>query len=152
MTNKWGYALHIGFFAGLIWGLIGFVMYYFEFTKVVPAFWVRPIFERAYIHSWSGHFTGLTIFVGFSILASLLYTLFFVQRRGPWPGLLYGLAWYVLIFYLIGPMLRMLPVFYHLSFETHASECCRYALWGVFIGYSIALEFTDERDRETATG
>lgn len=144
------YALYIGFFAGLFWGLVGWVMYYFGFTKVLPAFLVEPFFLKGYMHSWPGHFTGLAAFIVFSMTAAIIYSVAFQKLRGPWPGIGYGLGWWWVMFFFIAPFFDMTPSFSELSFNTHASEACRFVLWGVFIGYSITVEFTDEREREPA--
>lgn len=146
--KRWGFAAYIGFFAGLIWGWVEWVLYYFKFTTVLPAFLVEPFFKKSFMHSWSGHWTGLAAFTAYSIVAALVYTAVLLKLRGAWPGVLFGVLWWGLTFGFIGPFTGMLPPFRNLSFDTHVTEACRFVLWGVFIGYSISLEFHDERERE----
>lgn len=152
MTNPWSYALYIGFYAGLIWGLAGFVMYLFDFTELRPAFWIAPWADKAFQASWRGYLAGLAAYVALSMLAALLYAAVLRKAHGPWPGILYGFGWYLLLFLLIGPSCGMVPAFTKLEVQTLLSEMCRFLLWGVFIGYSITLEFTDERIREPNMG
>lgn len=152
LTKPWSYALYIGFFAGLIWGLAGHVLSYFAFTEVAPAFWLTPWVDKSFLSSWRGQVAGLALYICYSIVAALLYTAVLRKARGPWPGIAYGLAWYVLLFCVIGPLLGLIPSFGKLATHTHLAELCRSLLWGVFIGYSITLEFTDDRRREAKAG
>jgi thiamine transporter ThiT len=146
------YALYIGFYAGLIWGLVRWMFYFFEFTRVLPAFLIEPFFAKPFMNSWRGHTLGIGAFILLSIAASLLYVAVLSKRKGPWPGVLYGLIWWVLLYVLIGPYVGMLPSFRSLSMDSILSDACVFTLWGVFIGYSITLEFTDERNREPIAG
>lgn len=152
MTNPWSYALHVGFFAGLIWWLAGVALHFFGFTEVRPAFMAEPWADRTFLASWNDHFTGLLAYTVFSMLAALLYAAVLRKAKGPWPGILYGLAWYLVLFFGIGPFAGMLPAYSRLAVHSHVSELSRFLLWGAFIGYSITLEFTDERMRESGLG
>lgn len=35
-----------------------------------------------------------------------------------------------------------------LDWNTIVSDLCLFVLWGLFIGYTITMEFTEERNRE----
>ncbi|WP_213617816.1 YqhR family membrane protein [Paenibacillus sp. J22TS3] len=148
VTNPWWFALQLGFFAGLIWGGIHGVFYFMRFTKIIPGFLAEPFFKHAYLKTMPGYFIGWLFFIIFSILAALIYTMFLRKLKGPWPGLVYGALWWAVLFLLAGPALHMTPPFRQLNFNTHFSEFCLYLLWGLFIGYTAAMEYTDERDRE----
>ncbi|HEY0827198.1 MAG TPA: YqhR family membrane protein, partial [Bacilli bacterium] len=100
------------------------------------------------MHSWSGHLAGWAAFIGFSILAALLYAVFCHKLKGPFPGILYGLLWWEMMFLWIGPMAGMFKRIPLLEIDTALSELCVFTLWGVFIGYTLTVEFTDERIRE----
>lgn len=144
-TNPWYYALQIGFFAGLVWGGFKMAAYYFEFTKILPGFMVEPFFLHPFLTSISGTFTGWAFFILFSILAALLYTAFFLKAKGPWPGIFYGVAWWVVWFLIIGPLSDMTKGLKALDLNTIITEACLFLLWGLFMGYSINFEFTEER-------
>ncbi|MNR52325.1 hypothetical protein D3C85_1721510 [compost metagenome] len=67
---------------------------------------------------------------------------------GPWIGIAYGVAWWALLYLLIGPWTGMMNWIYGLDRNTIITDLCLFILWGLFIGYSIALEYTEERERE----
>ncbi|GKU79668.1 YqhR family membrane protein [Paenibacillus sp. L3-i20] len=150
-TNKWLYAIKIGFFGGLIWGIIHWFCYSMKFTKVVPGFLLDPFFRHSFLKSGWGVIYGIGSFILFSIVAALLYIALFRKLKGPWPGVLYGLVWWVIIFIGIGPAVGMMKWITKIGWNTIYTEFCIFLLWGVFIGYSIAFEFTDEVSREPVT-
>lgn len=147
-TNIWFYSLEIGFFAGLIWGAVKGLFYFFRFTTVVPGYLVEPFLKRSFLYSQAGYYVGWLSFIVFSILATLIYTVLFRKLKGPGPGILYGIVWWGLIFGILGPMFGMTRPLLEHSRDTLISEFCLYLLWGLFIGYTIAEEYTDERERE----
>lgn len=149
-TNPWLFALQLGFFAGLIWGGIHWLFYGLHFTKVSPGFMAEPFFKHDFLNTVYGHLVGYSFFIVFSIIASLLYVLLLRKLKGPWPGLIYGLIWWAVIFiacsrlFLLQPPLKM-------PWNTFITELCIFLLWGMFIGYTAAIEYTDERKREQGT-
>ncbi|MHA0855579.1 YqhR family membrane protein [Paenibacillus sp. CMAA1364] len=147
-TNKMAFALELGFFAGLIWGSIHWIFYVFKFTKVIPGYLAEPFFKHSFLKSGAGHLVGLLVFIAFSIGVSLIYVFLFRKLKGPWPGIAYGIFWWTIIYVVIGPSFEMVKPLTKLSMTTIISEFCLYLLWGLFIGYTIAMEFTDERMRE----
>lgn len=149
-TNPWTFSASIGFFAGVIWGLTKIAFYWFEFTKVEPAFFVRGWYVDHYLHSWQGHIVGLVWIVIGSVGAALLYGALLRKLRGPWPGVLYGLAWWALLYVLIGPWAGFAENIWSLDRQSFWSDLCLFVLWGVFIGYSISFEFTDEQSRDVS--
>ena len=146
-TNPWTFSATVGLFAGLIWGLLEILFYYFKFTRVEPAFFMNPWYVDGYLHSWRGHIVGLFWIVVMSIAASLLYAALFRKVRGPWFGILYGLVWWALLYVLIGPMTGTSESILTLDRNSFWTELCLFVLSGVFIGYSISFEFTDEQKR-----
>jgi uncharacterized membrane protein YagU involved in acid resistance len=148
-TKPIRYAVQIGFFAGVIWGAVRWLFYYFGFTDVLPGFLVEPFFKHDFLNGTAGYFIGYASFIVMSIVAALIYVLFAKRLRGPWPGVLFGLVWFVLIYLLLGPMVGMLKPLGVNDWDSIWTDFSIFVLWGVFIGYTITLEFTDERDRET---
>jgi uncharacterized membrane protein YagU involved in acid resistance len=147
-TNKWFFSLYIGFYAGLIWGAIKMLESLFHFTNLSPGFMVEPFFKSSFLVTWQGYMLGWAVFIIFSIVASMLYGLLLAKSAGPWAGLGYGVFWWALIFLLVGPITGMVAWIAYLDLKTIISELCLFVLWGLFIGYSIAFEFNDERMRE----
>lgn len=146
-TNPWLFGLLIGSFAGLIWGAVRWLLYTFQFTKL-PGFLAEPFFLHAFLVKWQGHLVGIVCFMVFSIAAAYLYVLLFRRLRGPLPGLGYGALWWAILFWAVGPATGTMPPPFKLGWTTLLSELCVFLLWGLFIGYSINFEFTDEASRE----
>jgi magnesium-transporting ATPase (P-type) len=147
-TNPWLFSIKIGFFAGLIWGIIRWMFYEMKFTRILPGFAADPFFKASFLKTAWGEVVGIAAFVLFSIAAALIYKVALGRLRGPWPGILYGAAWWAILFTAVGPMLGIMESVRKAGWNTLYTELCVFLLWGVFIGYSIAFEFTDEASRE----
>lgn len=147
-TNKWIFALYVGFFAGVLWGGLKIVEQYFHLTSLSPGFLIEPFFKHSFLSAWAGYLLGWGSFILFSILASLIYAIVLAKAKGPWPGICYGLLWWGLIFLLIGPVSGMTEWIAYMDWNTILTDACLFVLWGLFIGYSISFEFTEERTRE----
>ena len=149
--NRYLYSLFLGFFAGLIWGVIKIIAYYLGFTKVIPAFIADAFFPHHMLESWTGHSYGLISFILFSMIASLIYAALLYKVHGYWLGFLYGAAWWVLIYVLVGPFIGMVPNILDIDWNSRITDFCIFLLWGVFIGYTIAYEYNEERTKEPFT-
>ncbi|MBP1999423.1 putative membrane protein YagU involved in acid resistance [Paenibacillus shirakamiensis] len=147
VTNPWWFALELGLFAGLIWGGFHGFFYFLRFTSVLPGFLAEPFFKTTYLKTQPGYYMGWLFFTVFSLVATYIYIFTLRKMKGPWPGLAYGILWWVIIFF-IGPMYKMVPPLRQAGWDTIISEFCIFMLWGLFIGYTIAVEYTEERARE----
>jgi hypothetical protein len=58
-----------------------------------------------------------------------------------------GVLWWGGVF-LAGSWLFLLQRPFRLPWNSVISEFCIFLLWGLFIGYTAAIEYTDERNRE----
>ncbi|MRN53571.1 YqhR family membrane protein [Paenibacillus monticola] len=149
-TNPWIFALELGYFAGLIWGGARWLMYTLHFTKVIPGFLAEPFFKHDFLMTPAGHLLGYLFFIGFSVVVSLLYVLILRKLKGPWPGMIYGVLWWSVLF-LAGSQYFLMQRPFRLPWNSIISEFCVFLLWGLFIGYTAAIEYTDERKREQMT-
>ncbi|GFN30528.1 YqhR family membrane protein [Paenibacillus xylaniclasticus] len=149
-TNPFTFCLSLGFFAGLIWGSLRGIAYWLKFTKLVPGVLADPFFQLSFLKTGWGYMVGIVVFCLFSILCSLLYFVLFSRVGGPWMGFVYGFLWWAIIFGAVGPSLSITPVLTLIGWSTLFTELCIFLLWGTFIGYSIAFEYTDEASREPA--
>lgn len=154
-TKPIPFGLQVGFFAGAIWGAVRWISYYLGFTDVVPGFLVEPFFTHDYLAGTEGFLVGYAAFIGMSIVAAFLYLvlghLLWGDRsklRGPWPGVVFGVGWYVLLYLLVGPMVGMLPPLGVNDWDSIWFDGCLFLVWGLFIGYTITFEYTDERERD----
>ncbi|MFD0619441.1 YqhR family membrane protein [Paenibacillus sp. GCM10027629] len=148
LTDPLRFAIQIGFFAGLIWGGIRWVFYIFQFTTITPGYLAEPFYKHSYLMTMRGQMVGWVYFILLSILATMIYTLCLRKLKGPWPGIGYGIVWWVILYGFIGPMMHMMPMLTKLSRTTILTEFCLFLIWGLFIGYTVAVEYTDERGRE----
>jgi uncharacterized membrane protein YagU involved in acid resistance len=135
--------VYIGFFAGLIWGGLKLVEYGLKFTKVSPGFLLEPFYKHSFLATWLGMVMGWGAFILFSVVAALIYGYAFHKIEGAWPGLAYGLAWWIMIYAILGPWCGIVPPIGQLDQNSFYSDLCLFLLWGLFIGYSISVEFTD---------
>ncbi|QLG39595.1 MULTISPECIES: YqhR family membrane protein [unclassified Paenibacillus] len=147
-TKPFPFAVELGFFAGFIWGGLHWLSYLLHFTIVPLGFLAEPFFKHNFIYTAAGHLTGWLFFIVFSVLTSLIYTFTLKKWKGPIPGMGYGILWWLIIFVLVGPKLDMVKPLNRLTWDSIITEFCFFLLWGLFIGYTVAMEFTDERKRE----
>ncbi|MCD1260667.1 hypothetical protein B5M42_017845 [Paenibacillus athensensis] len=147
-TNRLLFALYIGFFAGLIWGALKIVEHYLKFTDIVVGLFVEPFYRHDYLSNWQGVLIGWAAFIGFSVVAAFLYAVTMWKLPGPWWGLGYGAFWWAVIYLFVGPLAGMVYWINAYDWNTILTDGCLFLLWGMFIGYSIAVEYTDERSRE----
>ncbi|WP_296974418.1 YqhR family membrane protein [Thermobacillus sp. ZCTH02-B1] len=149
-TNPWTHAASVGFWAGLIWGLIHWLCELLRFTSVHVGYWIEPFFLRKFLVSPAGHAAGIASFIVFSVAAALLYRALLIRFRGPWAGIVYGTAWWAAIFGGLGPLFGMTAPLTRIGWNTIWTEWSIHMLWGLFIGYSIAFEFHDSAGGERA--
>lgn len=142
------YCLTLGLSAGIIWGLVRWLWVVLNFTKVPQAFLADPFIPRSKLDTIGWHFAGLGLFIVMSIVATYVYWLLLGKLRGPWPGLLFGAAWWALLFFWIGQVAGAVPPLREIGRGSIVSECAIYLIWGLFIGFSFAFEYHDEAARE----
>ncbi len=147
-TNAFWFCVKTGFFAGLFWGTLHWILYTIHFTTVLPAFMADPFFQLSFLMTGWGTVVGIGCFIIFSIAAALIYKFLLGRFSGPWAGVAYGLLWCVILFLAIGPVLNITKPVQLLGLDTIITELCIYIIWGLFIGYTIAFEYTDEASRE----
>jgi hypothetical protein len=150
-TRPIPYALMVGFFAGVIWGALRIFFFALGFTEVVPGFLVEPFFKHDFLAGVRGYFVGWASFIVLSMIAALIYTIFAKMIKGPWPGVAYGLIWFGVLYLLLGPMIGLINRS-DMDVNSILTDACTFVLWGVFIGYTITFEFTDERERSGQDG
>lgn len=149
VTKPLRYAIYIGFFSGLFWSCVRMISYYCNFTTEPVSFLIRGWLREEQIVTGFGQTLGSLSFILFSIAASIIYMWFFRNLQGAWPGLWYGLGWWGILFG-IGPIIGFTNIQTGVGFTLALTDLCLFVLWGLFIGYSIAFEFTDEASREPA--
>ncbi|WNR42574.1 YqhR family membrane protein [Paenibacillus roseipurpureus] len=147
-TNRGVFVLYIGFFAGLIWGAVKIFENYFKFTSIGIGFMAEPFFKHDFFNTWLGLFIGWFMFTLFSIFAASIYMMTLWRLRSAIWGLCYGAVWWALLYFVIGPITGMFYWVHELELTTVISDFCLFLVWGMFIGYSIAIEYTDVPRRQ----
>src|SRR5699024_9731297 len=95
---KWRVAV-TGFFAGLIWSAVWAFLAYFNFTKISPSSFVLQTWTQAeWMTSWYGELLSIFIISLLSIIIAYIYYLFFRNLTGMMPGLIYGVAIWLILF------------------------------------------------------
>ncbi|XEC92863.1 YqhR family membrane protein [Paenibacillus tarimensis] len=147
-TDAWTYCLQLGLFAGVLWGGLRWILYSIHFTIVLPGFLAEPFMRHSFLKTAWGQVAGIAAFILFSIVAVILYRAILGRFKGPYAGLIYGAVWWWILFLGIGPAMDMMLPVTKLGWNSVLTEFCVFLLWGLFIGYSYAFEFTDEASRE----
>ncbi|MEK3881568.1 YqhR family membrane protein [Paenibacillus sp. PL2-23] len=147
-TSPWLFPMRIGLFAGLFFGVLRWICYEMNFTRVIPGFLLDNFLDQAFLLTGWGILISIIGFMVFSVLMALLYKVILGKLKGPWAGIFYGLAWWAIIFAAVGPLLGMTGWLNEIGWNTIFTEACIFTIWGLFIGFSIAFEFTDEASRE----
>lgn len=147
-TNPWIFPIEIGFYAGLFFGTLRWICFKLNFTKIITGFLLDSFFGHDFLQSGWGVVAGIVSFIVFSIVAAFLYKVALGRLKGPWPGIFYGFGWWAILFGLIGPLLGLTGWLHEIGWNTFFTELCILTVWGLFIGFSIAFEFTDEASRE----
>lgn len=146
---SWRVIIEVGFFGGLLGGGIKLLEYYFQFTKIPPGFLVASFLGLTFHKkNLPGFFLGWGVFIVLSLLASALYALLLRKAKSPYYGLLYGAAWWVLLYLVVRPLARTNYPVERMDLNTLISDCCLFLLWGLFIGFSISFEYTDQQAYE----
>ena len=138
----------IGLCGGIFWSLIGYFAYLFSFTKVSPRAVLEPIAVGDWKNTWLGLVIALIILSVFSMGAALLYYAAFKRFKGMWPGAVYGLLLFGVIFFILNPLFPSIKPIQEIDWYTWVTSACLYILYGVFIGYSISYEANELRVRE----
>jgi uncharacterized membrane protein YagU involved in acid resistance len=149
-TEPVAFCLYIGFFAGLIWGLIRWLAVAMNFTKVPAAFLADPWVKRSELSHISWQFAGLGLFILMSMAAALIYYALLKRYRGPYPGLIFGALWWAVFYAGFGPVVGAVPPMNRIGWDSLITDFCLFVTWGLFIGFSIAYEYHNEFEREPA--
>lgn len=142
------HALTIGAAAGVLWGLVRWLATGLNFTEVTQAYLLDPFVRRQALGSGWWQLAGWGAFIVMSIVAAYAYWIVLGKLRGPWPGLLFGAAWWGIFYAGLGPLVGAVPPLRTIGWNSMVTDFCLYCVWGLFIGYSLAFELHDEMKRE----
>lgn len=142
-TSSSGKIASIGFFAGLIWSIVGWLAYYLNFTKVGPALILEPWALGKWKEHLSGQLLGILVISIVSVIIAFLYRLGLAKIRTLWFAILFGLILWVMVFYILQPWIPHLKPVTKLGKDTISTTLCLFSLYGLFLGYSISFEVNE---------
>ncbi|MCA1009653.1 YqhR family membrane protein [Halobacillus halophilus] len=136
--------LIIGFASGVLWSGLAALAYYFHFSEVSAAsFLFRSFWQTEWTGTWLAEVLAVIIVGVLSLISALLYYMFLKKKNGIWPGLIFGLVLWAIIFVILTPLFPAIPSFMELSSDTWVTTGCLFLLYGLFIGFSISFEYKE---------
>jgi hypothetical protein len=140
-----------GLIGGIFWSLIGYLAYIFSFTDIHPHVILEPWALGDWKKDWLGTIISILVFGIISVGAAFLYFSALKKLNGIWPGMVYGIVIFVLVFIILNPLFPSIGPFKELSRDTLITSLCLYLLYGLFIGYSISYEYQNHLTSENET-
>lgn len=140
-----------GFVSGIFWSLVGYLAYFFHFTELSPNMILLPWNIGDWKYGKTGNYLVIFLIGLLSIVTALLYYALFRKIKSMWAGVGYGVALWVLIFYVLNPLLPSLRSVSELERNTIITTICLYILYGLFIGYSISFEAQESEYTQSQT-
>lgn len=138
-------SLTTGFIGGIVWGTLGIIMYFFNFSEVVPrSYLLRSWTTAEWTSGWLGHVTSVLMMGVISLLVAFIYHGLFKKVNSLWMGAVYGILLWFIVFYILQPVFPNVPNLVDLNSYTIVSTLCLFLLYGTFIGYSISFDYNDK--------
>ncbi|UQZ46640.1 YqhR family membrane protein [Bacillus sp. PK3-037] len=139
-----------GFCGGVLWSIVGYIAYLFHFSEINPNMILQPFV----LGEWKKHGLGTIIsiiVIGIiSIGGAFLYYLLLKRLKTMWPGMLYGLLLWLLVFFVFNPIFQDVRAVTELKSDTIITTICIYLLYGLFVGYSISFEYNELNSEKLA--
>ncbi|UJL44822.1 hypothetical protein KFZ58_10245 [Virgibacillus sp. NKC19-16] len=143
-------SLLTGFIGGMLWGFIGVIMYYFNFSEVsLKSYLLRSWTTAAWTDTWLGDVVSILLISVISIVTAFIYHGLFKKINSMWIGIAYGIILWGIVFYVLQPIFQNVPPVADLSANTIVSTISLYILYGTFVGYSISYDFHDTKLKES---
>jgi hypothetical protein len=140
-----GLAVITGLFGGIFWSAIAYLAYVFNFTEIRPNVILEPWTIGDWKVGWLGTIISIIIIGMLSIGVALIYYFTLRKINRIYIGIGYGLALFLLVFFVLNPIFPGIAPIKDLSRNTLVTSICFYVLYGVFIGYSISYEESEIR-------
>ncbi len=141
----------VGFFGGLLWGVIFQICHYFHFTEIGPTFLLRTWVKADFVKGWMGVVLSILCLCIISIIFAYVYSFIFRKLTSYWIGIIYGIVLWAIAFLVLRPLFPGMKTVWELSKDTITTTLCIFILYGLFVGYSISFEY-HERDLEAKEG
>lgn len=134
-------SLVIGFFGGIIWGILYLIMYLFNMVEIDHISILNKWWDAEWLNKWYSHLIFLMLLSIFSIIIALIY-FFTLKKSKSWVvGGVFGLAVLFIIYYILPMLTTGFNPFLKFETDTHIALACLFILYGVFVGYSISYDY-----------
>jgi hypothetical protein len=140
-----GLTVITGLFGGVFWSAIAYLAFVFKFTEIRPNVILEPWAIGDWKVGWLGTIISIIIIGMLSIGVALIYYFTLRKLNRLYIGIGFGLALFLLVFFVLNPIFPGIAPFKDLSRNTIVTSICFYILYGVFIGYSISYEESEIR-------
>jgi hypothetical protein len=137
-----------GFIGGIAFSSLAYLAYIFDFTYISPRVILEPWALGDWKKDWLGIVMTILFFGALSIIAALIYYAMLRKFKSMWVGIAYGLILFLLVFFIFNPIFPGIPSFNQLKLNTLITSICLYALFGLFIGYTISYEETEINNKK----
>ncbi|PYZ94339.1 hypothetical protein CR194_02055 [Salipaludibacillus keqinensis] len=141
----------IGFVGGTLWSFIGYLAYYFSFTKFGPSIILMPWALGDWKHDLLGQWIGILVIGILSIGIAFMYRLIFAKVNQVWPGILFGIALWLIVFGFLHPLFEEMEPILRLDLNSLVTTLSLYIIYGLFIGYSVSYEYHERTVHEGET-
>ncbi|EWG10682.1 YqhR family membrane protein [Cytobacillus firmus] len=136
-----------GLVGGILWSGLAYLAYVFNFTEIRPNVILEPWTIGAWKEGWLGTLISIFLIGGISIIAALIYYAALRKFQSIFVGAGYGVALFLLVFFILNPIFPGISPFWDLERNTIITSICFYILFGVFVGYSISYEAQELRGK-----
>ncbi|MFD3447774.1 YqhR family membrane protein [Microbacteriaceae bacterium 4G12] len=136
--------IQIGTFGGLFWGCVWYFLHIFSFSEVGPNYLLMSFALGYWKQGVWGNLIAIAVIGLLSIVIAILYGSFLKKLQGVTPGIVYGCAWWILLFIAVGSFSPVLKNALELQKATVVTTLCIFILYGVFIAYSISFEWSQK--------
>lgn len=137
-----------GLVGGIVFSALGYLAYIFNFTTIHPRVILEPWALGDWKKQWLGTVISIILMGCFSIVAALIYYAVLRRINNMWLGIAYGIGLFLLVFFILNPIFPGIRPINEINMNTLITTICLYALYGLFVGYTIAYEENEVRIRK----
>lgn len=137
-----------GLIGGIFWSGLSYLAYVFNFTEIRPNVILEPWTIGDWKNQWLGTVISIFLIGILSIGIALVYYAILRKFKSMLVGIGYGIGLFLLVFFVLNPIFPSIRPFGELERNTIITSICFYVLYGVFIGYSISYEDSENRNQD----
>lgn len=135
-------AIVTGLTAGIFGCLMGYVLYYLNFTEIRPDIILTAI-AGGWKSNWAVIIIVSMVYGLISIVSALIYYALLRKKKSFAWGVLYGAVLFVVVFFVLHPLYPNAKSIITYELNTVLTGLTSFLLYGVFIGYSISYEYEE---------